>query len=142
MDGEPIPVPIPFPIPAEADADADADAPIVALLEKLRIAVGMRGAVLLRFRECECDEKRGTLGGSAASSTIIIELTISTEFAGMAGTLPLLPPVVLVSGWLANDRFPLGIPGRGLPFATRIESRMGNFRNEAVDPDVVGATSS
>lgn len=78
-----------------------------ALLEKLRNAGGGgRGAVLLRLRVC--DEKRGTLGGSAASGTGSFAYAASPGTSGTAGVCA------------ANDLFQLF-----LPLATRMESRIG-----------------
>lgn len=92
------------------DARVDATDGIVPWLEKLRmVGMGMRGAVLLRLRLWL--EKRGTVGGSAASS-------IAGSISGTG------------SGWL-RDRLPFGV-GRGRPFAMRIESRIGLRRRAAV----------
>jgi hypothetical protein len=87
---------------------------IVPVLEKLRRAwrAGGRGAVLLRLRLWV--EKRGTCGASAARSMLP---------PGISGTGAGAPA-------LLKERLPLGI-GRGRPFATRMESRIGFRRREA-----------
>jgi hypothetical protein len=91
---------------------------IVVWLVKLRKALGgARGAVLLRLREWL--ENLGTLGGSAAS---MMGSITSIPIPGNSGTVP---------GWAVNDRFSSGL-GRGFPFATLIESRMGFRRKVAV----------
>jgi hypothetical protein len=91
---------------------------IVPWLEKLRIAwrAGGRGTVLVLLRLRLWFEKRGTWGASAARSSS------AGVGRGISGT---------GSGVLPKDRLPLGM-GRGRPFATRIESRIGLRRRLAV----------
>jgi hypothetical protein len=100
---------------------------MVPWLEKLRRVwrawrAGGRGPVLLRLRLCE---KRGTCGAAAARSMLSFEG--SSGRSGTDGAPALL-----------KERFP-GI-GRGRPFATRIESRIGFLRRVAVGG--VGEASS
>lgn len=81
-------------------------------LEKLLNALGgRRGAVLLLLREWE--ENRGTMGGSAASVMGSVPWVSSKGSSGTA------------DGWDAKERLAFAGFGLALPFATRIESRIG-----------------